>query len=72
MRVGNFGGFKYGVCKIDCQTAKFNSPPNFPAIHVRYYYINMIRYRSVVGVRHSEPLSSIILLGSSLILWALV
>ena len=24
--------FKFGGCNIDYQTAKFNSPPNFPAI----------------------------------------
>ena len=29
MRVRNFGG---AVVELDCQTAKFNSPPNFPAI----------------------------------------
>ena len=28
----NIGGFKFGGCTIDRQTAKFNSLPNFPAI----------------------------------------
>ena len=31
MRVGNFGDFNLAV-NIDRQTAKFSSPPNFPAI----------------------------------------
>ena len=43
MRVGNFGG-----CNIDRQTAKFNSPPNFPAI----------RYLSYAMLHNSQMLLS--------------
>ena len=32
MRVGNFGGFYFGGYNVDRQTAKFNSPPNFPTV----------------------------------------
>ena len=32
--------FNLAVAKADCQTAKFNSPPNFPGIRYMYDLIS--------------------------------
>ena len=45
MRVRNFN---LAVVKVDCQTTKFNSPPNFPAI----WYIS--NYWQVINLKFAK------------------
>ena len=48
MRVGNFGGF-FNLAVVDCQIAKFNSPPNFPAIR---YTLAIYSYMTSICNNH--------------------